>query len=395
MSFSEEEIEEFKSESRELLDVAETSLLALDGGAEFRTTYDKVFRSFHNLKGAAGIMELAQLKTHTHGLENILVEFKDKNSIPKKHISFFLRGIDGARALLDGQEINFDFNISDDVTEASASSSPTKILVIENITELKEGEQALKKAQADLVSSAKLASLGKMAAGIAHEINNPLTVISGKAEILMNRIVAGKIENEKIVEGLSSISNSCLRIAKIIAGLRTFSREAGNAQFQSSNVFQILEESLSFCMDRFKLAKIELRMKCSQDIQILCRPTEISQIFVNLLGNSIDAISDLKDRWIEIESVICENSVQILFTDSGCGIAPHIVERLMEPFFTTKDFGMGSGLGLSISKGIAKGHNGSLSYKSGSPNTCFVLELPFNQTPLFVNSRNSCRNVPA
>lgn len=96
MSFSEEEIEEFKAEALELLDVAEKSLLALDGGAAFQSTFDNVFRSFHNLKGASGMMELLDLQAHTHGLENILMPFKTKTSMPKNYVSFFLRGIDGA-----------------------------------------------------------------------------------------------------------------------------------------------------------------------------------------------------------------------------------------------------------------------------------------------------------
>ena len=122
MSFSEEEIEEFKTESRELLDVAETNLLALDNGAEFRTSFDAVFRSFHNLKGAAGMMELVLLKTHTHGLENILVEFKDKTEMPKKYISFFLKGVDGARALLNGEAITFNYDVDAGAGEASVSA---------------------------------------------------------------------------------------------------------------------------------------------------------------------------------------------------------------------------------------------------------------------------------
>ncbi|MDX9732477.1 MAG: Hpt domain-containing protein, partial [Bdellovibrionales bacterium] len=105
MSFSEAEIEEFKTEAQELLEVAERSLLALDAGTgDFKSSFDSVFRSFHNLKGAAGMMELMKLQSHTHELESILMGFKESAELPKAHISLFLRGIDAARSILDGED---------------------------------------------------------------------------------------------------------------------------------------------------------------------------------------------------------------------------------------------------------------------------------------------------
>ncbi len=123
--FSEEDIAEFKAEALESLDVAEKFLLALDEGhADYQTAYGAVFRSFHNLKGGAGMMELAKLQSHTHELENILMSFKEKTSMPKQYVSFFLRGIDGARALLDNEDIQFNYNI-----DAVAVSEPTPQVV--------------------------------------------------------------------------------------------------------------------------------------------------------------------------------------------------------------------------------------------------------------------------
>lgn len=110
-SFSEEEIEEFKVEALELLESAEKSLLALDEGAEFTSSFDTIFRGFHNLKGAAGMMELNELQAHTHELESILMKNKSADSLPKNHISFFLRGIDAAKNILDGEVVNFNYEI--------------------------------------------------------------------------------------------------------------------------------------------------------------------------------------------------------------------------------------------------------------------------------------------
>lgn len=119
MSFSDQEIEEFKTEARELLDVAESSLLALDKGSDFKQTYDATFRSFHNLKGAAGMMEMLPLQAHTHELENVLMPFKDQPSMGKNYVSYFLSGIDAARVLLDGGKIKFDYKSYDVPTEST------------------------------------------------------------------------------------------------------------------------------------------------------------------------------------------------------------------------------------------------------------------------------------
>lgn len=122
MSFSEQEIEEFKAEALELLDVAEKSLLSLDAGAELTSAFDAVFRGFHNLKGAAGVMELTKLQAHTHELENILMGFKGAGSIPKEYISLFLRGIDAAKVLLANGDIQFNYSVS----SASVADTPTQ-----------------------------------------------------------------------------------------------------------------------------------------------------------------------------------------------------------------------------------------------------------------------------
>jgi two-component system chemotaxis sensor kinase CheA len=129
VSFSPQELEEFKAEALELLDLSEKSLLALDQGAEFRSAFDTVFRGFHNLKGAAGMMELLKLQAHTHELENILMGFKEKTSIPKEYISLFLRGIDAARSILDGEDVVFSFEVqkSTETPSPSVSVSPTEV----------------------------------------------------------------------------------------------------------------------------------------------------------------------------------------------------------------------------------------------------------------------------
>lgn len=125
-SFSQEEIDEFKVEAQELMDIAEKSLLALDNGGDFKTCFDSIFRSFHNLKGGAGMMELLDLQAHTHELETIFMGFKEKTSIPKNYINLFLRGIDAARTILNGEKVSFDFTVKEEEVNPPVIMAVTK-----------------------------------------------------------------------------------------------------------------------------------------------------------------------------------------------------------------------------------------------------------------------------
>lgn len=124
MSFTEDEISEFKVEAAELLDQAEKSLLALDQGADFHQEYDAVFRAFHSIKGAAGMMEMLSLQSHMHQLENLLVDQKSKTDLAKHLIDHFLLGVDGCRKLLDGEEIEFSHHVDAPASQAAASAAP-------------------------------------------------------------------------------------------------------------------------------------------------------------------------------------------------------------------------------------------------------------------------------
>ncbi|NJL24671.1 MAG: response regulator [Calothrix sp. SM1_5_4] len=119
LSFSQEEIDEFKTEAQDLLDLAERSLLALDSGSSFTEQYQSLFRAFHSIKGAAGMMELTALQTHMHHLENILTETKDQTSLSQALVDFFLKGTDAARHILNGDTVHFDYNISVNVNTSA------------------------------------------------------------------------------------------------------------------------------------------------------------------------------------------------------------------------------------------------------------------------------------
>ena len=242
----------------------------------------------------------------------------------------------------------------------------------------KEAEAKLDEQRAQLIQSAKMASLGEMAAGIAHEINNPLAVIKGNADLITFRVKGNKFTLEQLTEYSQLISRTSKRIATIINGLRTFARETDDGHLQErSSVAEILDETLSFCRQRFKNRGIDLKvLPVGKDLILECRPVQISQVLLNLLNNAFDAVREEENSWVEIRAIDEGETIRITVTDSGRGIPAEVANRIMLPFFSTKGPGKGTGLGLSISRGIIDAHHGTLELDRGCPNTRFVVRLP-------------------
>lgn len=233
-----------------------------------------------------------------------------------------------------------------------------------------------------LTQSSKMASLGEMAAGMAHEINNPLMIIQAKVDFLKNACQQGPLDREKVRSELIKIELASDRIIKIIKGLKTFSRQSEGDPISQVSLRQILDETLDLCREKFHHGDIELRLlRSSPDgeaAQFLMDGygAQLSQVLLNLLSNSYDSIEKLSEKWIEIELVETEHRLKIFVTDSGNGIPRSIAEKMMQPFFTTKEVGKGTGLGLSISRGILESHQGHLIYDPTCPNTRFIIDLP-------------------
>lgn len=245
-----------------------------------------------------------------------------------------------------------------------------------NITALKTFADNRRILEAQLADAARLSILGEMASGVAHEINNPLAIIKGRIGILKRNFEQNTLDPNITAKQFQSIDTTIDRIAKIIAGLRTYSRDAQNDERQLTEVAPLIQDTLELCREKLKYESIELRVACPENIYVNCRPAQISQILMNLISNSRDAITQLDKKWIDI--TVTEKVNQVVFTlkDSGTGINEKISQKIMNPFFTTKAVGKGTGLGLSISTGIANSHGGTIKYDSSEKNTTFVLVLP-------------------
>jgi len=247
------------------------------------------------------------------------------------------------------------------------------IWLISDVTEQIQG-------QIQLNQSAKMASLGQMAGGMAHEINNPLAIIKGKAQFVTSVINKGNFDNELVLKNLLTIEQTVDRIAKIIKGLRSFARDSAKDPFRAVKLQTIIDETLSFCSSKFKNHSVNLELNSNHpDVDLECRSVEVSQVILNLLNNSFDAIHEQPQCWVKIETNLVAEGVEISVTDSGEGIPLAVRKKLMQPFFTTKEVGKGTGLGLSICRGLVEVHGGRFYLDEKSKNTRFVIWLPLMQ----------------
>lgn len=299
-----------------------------------------------------------------------------------------------AQTLKDGEVLNREYRFKDSqgnyhwiknrITPLSrdASGKVQQILGMStNQDEQKAYENSLNETMEKLLSSAKMAALGEMSGGIAHEINNPLTVIQARAFQLSQMVDHNNLDPVKVRQAAESISRTADKIAKIIKSLRSFAREGTNDPFEVVPLKQIVEETLEFCKTRFYNHGVDVEVSViSSELEIECRLIQIEQVLLNLLNNSFDAIRNLKDQWVRIVVHEIADSVEIHVVDSGTGIPENIEQKIMAPFFTTKESGKGTGLGLSISSKIVRSHHGKLFLKKDAPNTTFVIRLPKWQT---------------
>lgn len=234
-----------------------------------------------------------------------------------------------------------------------------------------------------VVASTKMAALGEMAGGIAHEINNPLAVIKSYASQLEEILDDPSMDRELLKEMSKQISATTDRIAKIIQSLRAFSRDGSHDPFSKVNLKQVIDETFQLCRERFHNSQTNVIIDdFDSNISVQGRSVEISQTLLNLLSNAHHEICKYPDKWIRIGVLRKPDCIEISVTDCGKGIPPDIQHKLFQPFFTTKEAGKGTGLGLSISRKIMENHGGSLQYDSSKQNTCFVMKFPLPETIL-------------
>jgi len=225
------------------------------------------------------------------------------------------------------------------------------------------------------MNASRLVAVGEVASGIAHEINNPLTVINGQI-LKLQRQMKNYPQDEMLTAPIEKINLMSNRIVKIINGLKLISRDGQSDPMLNFDLNKMVEEIKLLTEMKIKSLDIDLQFDIPQDeIMVYGREVQISQVLVNLINNAVDAISANEEKWIRVRVSEEDGRVQFRITDSGKGISKEVQEKIMTPFFTTKGVGKGTGLGLSISKGIINDHGGEFYYNKESPNTEFIFTL--------------------
>lgn len=279
------------------------------------------------------------------------------------------------------------------------------------ITDRIEAEKVLKRNQAQLVQTEKMAGLGQLAAGVAHEINNPVGFVMSNLQTLKKYAISLKrmiseyesllhvVEEkdmEKVKVQISTLStvkeeedlgfiledldnlvkeslDGAVRVRDIVKGLKSFAR-LDEAEMKEADINEGIESTLKIVWNEIKY-KCDVVKKLNPLPAIVCYPGQLNQVFMNLIVNAAQAIE--KSGTITIESFVEADHIVLKFSDTGSGIKPENLEKLFNPFFTTKPVGKGTGLGLSVSYGIIEKHKGDISVESQlGVGTTFTIKLP-------------------
>ena len=249
----------------------------------------------------------------------------------------------------------------------------------EELYKNKLAEEKRREVEILMLSQAKLASLGEMATGIAHEINQPLSYIRILLQAARQDYQNGCFEvdgfMEDVDEGLAQIS----RISTIIDHMRTFGRAE---VMDRCRLFlpDVINHALVPLRQRLRLSNIKLKVEAADDLPMISGvPVQLEQVVINLISNAVDALETTEDKQIAIRLSVRKNELVMEFADNGCGMPERVVRKIFEPFFTTKEVGKGTGIGLAISYGIIREHKGMISCRSvEGEGTVFTVTLPLD-----------------
>jgi C4-dicarboxylate-specific signal transduction histidine kinase len=248
----------------------------------------------------------------------------------------------------------------------------------ETTAEIQRREQELRDKQEQLVQAGKLATLGELTTGVAHELNNPLNNIGLFVGNVMDHVRMKKIDEQRILHDLGKVVEQVKKATEIITHLRTFGR-AAPASVGRVALQDVIERSLSLIHEQLRLRQIQVHVDAFEgpDPVVLGNSIQLEQVFINLLANARDALEDAPAKGIRIQSTVTRDAAIVLVSDTGPGIPEGLEQRIFDPFFTTKDVGSGTGLGLSISYGIVKEHGGTISAENvPGQGAAFRVELP-------------------
>src|SRR5579884_2660630 len=252
----------------------------------------------------------------------------------------------------------------------------------ETTAQVQRREQELREKQEQLIQAGKLATLGELTTGVAHELNNPLNNIGLFIGNAIDLIELNIVESdpERVLRELQNAMQQVRKATEIISHLRTFGR-AASVSYEPVSIAQVIQSALSLMQEQLRLREIDVQLHLPpEELVVMGNAIQLEQVFINLLTNARDAVADVAHKAITITCTQQNNLLEISFRDSGPGIPIGLEQRIFDPFFTTKEVGTGTGLGLSITYGIIKDHQGAISVENHpGEGAVFLIQLPLQQ----------------
>jgi PAS domain S-box-containing protein len=246
-----------------------------------------------------------------------------------------------------------------------------------DITKRKNMEKERRDTEIKIMAQGKLAAMGEIAASVVHEISQPLAFINANLQMLISQMQSEDSNPESLLEDLKNTENAAKRIGKIISHMSNFGRHEDFDLEHPANINNVIDNALMLLNNKLMLRSVSLKRKIPDNLPMVrCNPLKLEQIFINLFQNSIDACKEEVDASICISARKDKKNIVISFSDNGEGIPPAHKKKIFEAFFTTKQNGKGTGLGLLIIKRLVEECGGGVRCESKGKGAKFIIKLP-------------------
>lgn len=281
----------------------------------------------------------------------------------------------------DQESISFEFQCTGseqyNYCGVSLANEDHYLLYSQDMTEIELQRKQIRDQEIQLIEASKLCSLGEMAGGVAHEINTPLCAILLAASQLETSAKSNQTaSSEKDLRNIALIMRTVERVSKIVKSLRQVSRDGGTDEFETCTLEDVITDASGLCTERFKSHGVNLDIQVqNHDILISAKRVQLSQVLLNLLNNSFHVAKDCEKGWIKIRFQESDSNVRLRVIDCGRGIEDEVLDEIFKPFFTTKEIGEGTGLGMSISQQIVNKHGSELRYELFEGHTSFYFDI--------------------